>query len=447
MNNESFRPLIWELMERLRSVVYSKNLPVSALRLLFLKYCIDNYVGANSTEEMQQCGRAQKMFAMRDASNGIESIIPVLQYIDKAYNLNDILASQENIDEYARELFGIDALRQKRNIEEENFRSLLEYLGGIDLEESHGHEIGRNLVDSLLATIESTSNRNSFSAENVTAFPISTLAKELLQVKGSDTFLDFASGTGSSTLIITGDALPRIINIDLNRSNTAVSAMLYIMYGYKNIQVLCGDGIGRREFGVQASKIFVEPPFGVRLHEKSDNGYSDTTLASIDRIVHGYLGVEGEAIVVVPGSVLFQSKIQVAGLRNELVTLGMVRAVITIPPLSSVTNVNLHLLMLTKMPTSDVVFVDATRDSKSARQRNKAGGKLSEELIAKIVSSIEGKKNVDGFSCVVKTAEIQENDNNLVPASYLTVPDEEDNTTLEEINAQLDELYRKLIGQ
>ena len=126
MKNKDFKSIIWELTECLRTVIYSKNFAVSALRLLFLKYCIDNYVGASSKEEMQQCGRAQKMFAMRDASNGIETIIPVLQYIDKAYNLNDILASQENIDEYARELFGIDALRQKRNIEEANFRSLLE---------------------------------------------------------------------------------------------------------------------------------------------------------------------------------------------------------------------------------------------------------------------------------------------------------------------------------
>ena len=84
MKIEDSRRIIWDLMERLRDVVYSRNSVFSALRLIFLKYAVDNSIGASNKEDMQQCIRAQKMFAMRDVSNGIETIIPVLRYIDSA---------------------------------------------------------------------------------------------------------------------------------------------------------------------------------------------------------------------------------------------------------------------------------------------------------------------------------------------------------------------------
>ena len=447
MKIEDSRRIIWDLMERLRGVVYSRNPVFSALRLVFLKYAVDNSIGASNKEDMQQCIRAQKMFAMRDVSNGIETVIPVLRYIDSAYGLDAVLASPENIDEYARELFGADRLRQKRNASDEGFRSLMEYVGSLDLEEDQDLAIGRSMVDALISMLESNSERNSFAGENVTNNSVSLLAKALLRVAHDDSFLDFASGAGVSTLLITREALPAITNVELNGVNAAAAAMLYIMYGYQNIRILVCDSISDRIPDIAGNKLFVDPPLAGKVEKSETNEYSDMSLATLKRVIRDYLTRDGEAVVIVPSGTLFQGKKQAVDIRTELVQLGMVKAVISLPPMWYATSVNTNLLFISKkdMPRAEVLFVDATREMKNAKARSGAAAVISSELIGKIASVVADREEILGFSRLVHQNEIRSKDFNLVPSSYITLPSEEDTMTMEEVNAQLAELYRQLM--
>lgn len=447
MKIEDSRRIIWDLMERLRGVVYSRNPVFSALRLVFLKYAVDNSIGASNKEDMQQCIRAQKMFAMRDVSNGIETVIPVLRYIDSAYGLDAVLASPENIDEYARELFGADRLRQKRNASDEGFRSLMEYVGSLDLEEDQDLAIGRSMVDALISMLESNSERNSFAGENVTNNSVSLLAKALLRVAHDDSFLDFASGAGVSTLLITREDLPAITNVELNGVNAAAAAMLYIMYGYQNIRILVCDSISDRIPDIAGNKLFVDPPLAGKVEKSETNEYSDMSLATLKRVIRDYLTRDGEAVVIVPSGTLFQGKKQAVDIRTELVQLGMVKAVISLPPMWYATSVNTNLLFISKkdMPRAEVLFVDATREMKNAKARSGAAAVISSELIGKIASVVADREEILGFSRLVHQNEIRSKDFNLVPSSYITLPSEEDTMTMEEVNAQLAELYRQLM--
>ena len=447
MKIEDSRRIIWDLMERLRGVVYSRNPVFSALRLVFLKYAVDNSIGASNKEDMQQCIRAQKMFAMRDVSNGIETVIPVLRYIDSAYGLDAVLASPENIDEYARELFGADRLRQKRNASDEGFRSLMEYVGSLDLEEDQDSAIGRSMVDALISMLESNSERNSFAGENVTNNSVSLLAKALLRVAHDDSFLDFASGAGVSTLLITREDLPAITNVELNGVNAAAAAMLYIMYGYQNIRILVCDSISDRIPNIAGNKLFVDPPLAGKVEKSETNEYSDMSLATLKRVIRDYLTRDGEAVVIVPSGTLFQGKKQAVDIRTELVQLGMVKAVISLPPMWYATSVNTNLLFISKkdMPRAEVLFVDATREMKNAKARSGAAAVISSELIGKIASVVADREEILGFSRLVHQNEIRSKDFNLVPSSYITLPSEEDTMTMEEVNAQLAELYRQLM--
>ena len=447
MKIEDSRRIIWDLMERLRGVVYSRNPVFSALRLVFLKYAVDNSIGASNKEDMQQCIRAQKMFAMRDVSNGIETVIPVLRYIDSAYGLDAVLASPENIDEYARELFGADRLRQKRNASDEGFRSLMEYVGSLDLEEDQDLAIGRSMVDALISMLESNSERNSFAGENVTNNSVSLLAKALLRVAHDDSFLDFASGAGVSTLLITREDLPAITNVELNGVNAAAAAMLYIMYGYQNIRILVCDSISDRIPDIAGNKLFVDPPLAGKVEKSETNEYSDMSLATLKRVIRDYLTRDGEAVVIVPSGTLFQGNKQAVDIRSELVQLGMVKAVISLPPMWYATSVNTNLLFISKkdMPRAEVLFVDATREMKNAKARSGAAAVISSELIGKIASVVADREEILGFSRLVHQNEIRSKDFNLVPSSYITLPSEEDTMTMEEVNAQLAELYRQLM--
>ncbi len=448
MKIEDSKNMIWGLMERLRSVVFSRNLAFSALRLLFLKYALDNYIGASSKEDMQQCVRAQKMFALRDVDNGIETVIPVLQYIDRAYELERVLSNPANIEEYARELFGVDRTRQKRNTSETGFRSLIEFVGTLDLEEKENEPIiGKNLVDAMVGAIETNFERNSYSGKFVTNVSVSTMAKELLQVNRDDTFVDFAAGSGVSTLLITGDARPTVANVEINGVNAAVAAMLFIMYDYKRIRICIGDSLSEQIPDLHGNKLFVDPPLMGRLEKSDSNEYSDMTLAALNRVMHNYLSRDGEAVVVVPGGTLFQGKKQAVGIREELVQLGMLKAVITLPPLWYATSVNTNLLLISKkeMPQSEVLFIDATREAKASKSRGGPVNSISVELCKKIADAVSDRIEIDGFSCLIHQNRIREKDYNLVPATYLAAPMEEDSITMEEVNAQLAELYRQLM--
>ncbi len=447
MKNEVSSDMIWNLTSLLRDVVYSRNLAFSALRLLFLKYALDNYIGATSKEDMQQCVRAQKMFALRDISNGIETVIPVMQYIDRAYGLDGVLSSHDNIDEYARELFGADRFRQKRNASEDGFRSLMEFVGGLDLEEGNEPVIGRKLVEAIISMNDRSYSRNSFSGENASDIVLSSLAKELLHVTSEDVFLDFASGVGVSTLFIAGDAQPQIVNVELSGANAAAAAMLYIMYGYQNIRILVGDSISQLVPGLSGNKVFVDPPIASRVEKSDTNIYTDSSLAVLYRVMHDYLTKDGDALVVLPANPLFQGKKQAVDLRKELVQRGMLKAVIGLPPMWYATTINTHLLLITKeeMIQPEVLFIDAAKEMKNTKIRGSQASTIPADLIKRIASTVADRDVIEGFSCLASLDEIRNNNYNLVPATYLASPGEEDSMTMEEVEAQLAELYRQLM--
>lgn len=446
MRIDDCKMVIWNLMEQVRYSIYSRNPAFSALRLIFLKYAVDNCIGATSKEDMQQCVRAHKMLAMRDVENGIDTMIPVIQYIDRFYGFDHILSHPANVDAYARELFGVDQNRQKKNASEENFKTIMSLLGELDLEERSDESIGATYADALLEIIETNSERNSFSAEFVTNHSISKLAKAILSVNDTNTFVDFTSGTGASTLDIIGDSRPQIINAEINGEAVAVSAMLYIMKGHEKLRIVCQDSLSNVIDGLRGNKLFVDAPLSMKVTKTDNNDYSDSSLAVINRVMHDYLTRDGIAAITLPGSPLFQMKPQAVSLRDEMVNLGMLKSVIALPPLWNYSAVNTNLLILSKkqMPCHNVVFIDVVQDAKKTGSRNRTNI-LDDALIARIASAIENEETIAGFSYVAHTEEICNKDYNLVPATYIKYPKAEDTMTIEEIESQLSELYRQLL--
>lgn len=447
MKNETSKNLVWDVLNYLRDLTYSRNYTFSALRVLFLKYAIDNYIGTRSAEDMQACSRAQKMFAMRDVAGGIGAVIAVMEYIDHAYGLNHILSHSENIDMYNFELFGVGQSRKSRTYSEANAQHLLGLIGSLDLEEHNNQPLGRELVQELLAYSESSFSRNSFSGDHITHSSINTLVRELLHVQDSDTFLDFTAGTGISTLKICENAMPAIVSAEIDPVNAASAAMLYIMYGFKNIRVSCQDSLSFADPDIRGNKLFVDPPVGMKLSRKPETVYTDSTLAALHGIMESYLTTPGEAVMTCSGAFMFQSKKQTVDLRAQLVSGGMLKAVITLPPLGVSTATNVHLLLIEKTVPSqqnDVLFIDTTRELKSGRYRNAPKNTLPEQLISKVVSCVSEMSVIPGFSCLVSMKTIHDTSFNLVPATYLPTEADEDTMTMEEVDTQLAELYQRL---
>ena len=448
LNAEEIRSIIWDLTNCLHGLIFSPDrLSSCVARLLFLKYAVDNSIGATDLESMQYCAKAQKMFAMRDTESGLETIVPVLNNIDRAYKLDRIISSDDMIEQYAGELFGMDRSRQKKNVNDQGFKRVMDRLCSLDLEEIPGsHELGRLLVDALLPVMASSMDMIGKAAgEQMTSPSLAKLARSILNVASHDTFCDFVSGKGLSTIEITCDTFPDVILADVSREAAATSAMLLIMYGYSHFKVICGNSLTELLPHVGGNKIFADLPTGMRLEKTNDTRYTDGTLTAIDRLIHGYLSQDGIAVITTPSGPLFRQG-PALEIKNEIVTLGLLHAVIALPPMWSGTSIGTNLLVLGKTPSWNILFVDASDRAivQADKKRTRVSNILSEETIQEISEVIHDPHNIPGFAKVVPGTEISSKEYNLVPANYVIKQSEEDTTTLAEIDEQLADLYRQL---
>lgn len=445
-NSKDKSTILWDLMNTLKNALYSKDLSFSTIRLIFLKYALDNYVGAKTVEDMQNCARAQKMLAMKDVEGGIDALIPVFEYIDKAYGLYRIFSSPENIEYYQKELFGGGYSNQKKNVTSEEFKKIIDVLGSMDLEEKEGnHALGKSLVDGLIEIVETTSKKSEFAGDCATTSSLGRIAKEILKIRQDDTFCDFASGVGLSTMEITKDMLPSVNIAEISCSNAALSAMLLIMYGYDNIKIHAGDSLTYVLPDVHGNKVFVDPPLNIRIVRPDGKTASDSTYAAISNTIQSYLDENGTAVIATPSNFLFQVKKQAYNLREELVESGMLKAVVALPPLWKGTSIGTNIIILSRMKSDKVVLINAIDKIKeldakySIREMN-----LPDAIIEKIVNTIDNQTAEEGFSAVVTKQNLKEKEYNLIPANYLANPTEEETMTVYEIDSELDKLYALL---
>ena len=442
---------IWKIMDALRDAMYSKELEYRAVRMVFIKYAIDNHIGATTVDDMQLYIRAQKMFSMRDVKNGIDTIIPILRCIDNAFGLNEVLSNQINIDSYAHELFGFENASQRKNATQEDFKNVMRILSSKDLEEIDDEGTnGQILAETLMEVIFKYSYRNMFASEHTTKPQLSKLASRILNVSKDDVFCDFSSGIGLSTLDIVKDKNTSIKNADINVSTLSVATMLYIMYGFKHLDMRCEDTLTKSVEEFSGNKVFVDGPWGVKLEKTSDNEYVDSFLAIVSKALNNYMDESSNAmsLVTLSANALFNSQKQSIEFRKELINRGCIKAIIALPALKMGTSVNVNLLVMTRATNTKVLLINATENQqKSARSGDPEGMvALPDKLIDRIVNTLNNESEIEGFSRLVSIDEIEQHEFNLVPSVYIRQKTEIDNTSLDDINDRLVYLYKQLYG-
>ena len=437
---------IFLLQEELNRVFYAKNTGFSAVRLFFLKYITDNFVGATTKEDIQYYALVQKMLAARDVEGGPNALIPVLQIVDSYYNLNGLL--KDAINEYAKELFGLDSSWNRKTATLDGFKRIMDALAGIDLtEEPNSHEKGRLLVQNLLAGLQSRSDGNRFMGEFASKSEIGLLSRGILQVKDGETFLDFAAGTGTTTVLSVEAQECNIINADINRESLSIAAMLYIMNGYKHIKMTCEDVLSNPDIEWEADKIFVDAPIGMRtVNLRYGAGLIDCGVFSVYKALE-CLREDGLAVVALPSSVLFGTAKTHIALKSELANKGYLQAVIALPITWFGTGATINLLILSKKRKNNkVLFVNA-HGGYFTRCVQKANGKMTsitQEGLDEILDILHNNKEIEGLSSNISLQTIAEKGYDLMPTTYIKERLEEDDITIEEIDAELEKLYASL---
>ena len=274
MKNNSIVESTSVLKHALSRIMQVRDIPLAITRLMFIKYALDNYIGADNVEKMQTYAQAQKMLAMRDTGN-MSSLITVLECIDVAYGFDLILSEPGSIVQYEAALFHENHINQKRNVTDEMFKDVMDALGRIDLQEPDKdiHKVGEEVAEYLLAEInrENKAALVRKSGFTITGQGVNTIAKGLLKVSSTDTFCDFTAGLGISTIGITKDVKPKVIIADVERSYLAIATMLLIMYGYKEINAVAGNTLEEIVEGVHGNKIFVDPPLMNKIRREGEN--------------------------------------------------------------------------------------------------------------------------------------------------------------------------------
>lgn len=439
MKNNSIVETASVLKHALSRIMQVRDIPLAITRLLFIKYALDNYIGADNVEKMQIYAQAQKMLALRDTT-GLSLLTSVLECIDEAYGFDLILSEPMSIELYEAALFHENHINQKRNITDEMFKDVMDVLGRIDLQEmdKDSHTAGEEVAEYLLAEInrENKAALVRKSGFTTTSQGVNVIVKGLLKVSPTDTFCDFTAGLGISTIGITKDVKPKVIIADIERSYLAVATMFLIMYGYKNISAIAGNTLEGKIVGVHGNKIFVDPPLMNKIRREGDNRRIEASHAVVEEVVRTYLDEKGIAVVAVPSGFLFKTDRASKEARINLMEKGFIKAVIGLPPMWAGTNIGTNLLVLEKGKAHEqILLVDASYEGR---------GVLNDETVEKIIETVRNPKAISGFSHLIKTNEAKARDYNLVPASYITPDDDGDLLTVREIDKELNSLYELL---
>lgn len=439
VNRDELTAQIWRLSNTLKGVMYVRNIPWAVTRLVFLKYVLDNYICATTVEAMHYYADAQKMLALKDVERGSETIWPVMRNLDNAHGLGAILSSSTNMEEYDLALFGGDSASRKKNLSAESYKSVMSTLSEIDLTDNDDHhEFGKALADALIHMIMERSAKDSFRAETTTNHKLNNIVKQVLKVEKGDTFCDFVSGLGISTIDITGEVRPRVMLADINENVASLSAMLLIMYGYEAFYIKCMDALRVPAEDIRGNKLFVDPPVSMRIKEEHDSEFSDSTLIAIDMAINKHLEDGGTAVIPVPGKVLFARDKQTIKFKEWLIKSGFIRAVVALPPMWKGMGINTNLLVMEKCFRDEFVFINAVK--------NKAKD-LSDKEISDIVNVIKSPNNIEGLSYVTTLSEVIAKEYDLLPAKYVAeIIEEEESLSLEEIDAELSILYNQLMA-
>ena len=278
-----------------------------------------------------------------------------------------------------------------------------------------------------------------------------------------DSVFDFACGSGSLLLNVrrhlveAGGTIGRIYGQESNITTYNLARMNMLLHGVKDteFEICHGDTLKNdwdwlRETNPAKKPKFdavvANPPFSYRWEPKDEtkddprfrnHGVAPKSAADFAFLLHGlhYLKDDGVMAIILPHGVLFRGGKE-ADIRTKLLTDGHVDTVIGLPAnLFYSTGIPVCIVVLKKCKKpDDVLFINAADHFVKGKRQNQ----LTEEHIARIVSTYRNRDEHERYSRRVAMKEIVENDYNLNISRYISTAEAEKDIDLRAVHADLE---------
>lgn len=322
---------------------------------------------------------------------------------------------------------------------EKEFSQILNEIKGIELGVKNDSDY--SLVDALIGFLMMQFTREiRFAGESITEANLAKLMAEIAQIKDGMEAYDFASGYG---VLLTQLAKNKSISIfaqDINNISAALSIMMLVFTGVKDINVYCGDSLNHpltlnwsepRKF----DRVLSTPPFGMnasRINESKnldmafEFGLGNSSKTDLVFAQHAIASIKdnGVAVLLLPVGALFRGGRE-ASLRKMMLDKNYIDSVIELPNgIVPSTSIKTAIVIFKKDRSKrDVFFVDLSKETAKdfIERSGRAAVKITDRGVEKIADIINNKKIIAGLSKFVSQEEINDNGLNMSAGAYLNL--------------------------
>ncbi len=477
INQSEINDVSWRACDTFRGVVDAENYRNYILVMLFWKYVSDVWRDHRDTYAAEYKGDearirrrlARERFQLPDGCDFL-SLYALRNETDIGERMNIALAGIEEANK--AKLEGVfrevdfnseNKLGQTRD-RNARLKLVLEDFADprLDLRPSvvGEEDIIGNVYEYLLERFASDAGKKA--GEFYTPGQVSKLLAILLDPKKGDTICDPACGSGSLLIKVGRQADERdfaLFGQEMNGTTHALCRMNMFLHGMDNFRIEWGDTL-RNPRLVESDQLLkfdivvANPPFSLdkwgqdeaaadpfhRYHRglppKSKGDY-----AFITHMIESAREGTGRVGVVVPHGVLFRAAAE-GKIRRKLIEENLLEAVIGLPAnLFFGTGIPTAILLFNKGKThGDVLFIDASRDFKDAKNQNL----LTDSHLDRIVATHRAFETVDKYAYRATPQELADNDYNLNIPRYVDTFEEESEIDLLAVKQEISSLESQL---
>jgi type I restriction enzyme M protein len=477
VSQDEINRVAWAACDTFRGVIDASQYKDYVLVMLFLKYMSDTWkehyeeyrreFGDDDERIQRRLGRERfklpanssfdYLFESRNEANIGELINIALENIEEE-NKAKLEGVFRNIDFNSEANLGQTRDRNRR------LRNLLEDFNNpvLDLRPSRigDEDIIGNTYEYLIARFASDAGKKG--GEFYTPKQVSTLLSKLLAPKKGERICDPTCGSGSLLIRLAdevGDRDFALYGQESNGSTWALCRMNMFLHGKDSAQIEWGDTLNNpkltendelKKFDI----VVANPPFSLdkwgaeraaadpynRFH-RGVPPKSKADYAFISHMIETTYSDHGRVGVIAPHGVLFRGAAE-GRIRKALIEENLLDAVVGLPAnLFFGTGIPASILLFNRArKTTDVLFIDASREFEQGKNQNR----LRASDIEKIVSTFREYKTVEKYSYRATFEEIAENDFNLNIPRYVDTFEEEEEINVAEVQAEINVLEQEL---